>query len=206
MRHYWWLKGGRVSLSHMKNLSPIQKSFFFLQGENSCLHQCFVLVFLFCLALGFCCCCYCLSVWFFFFLLMTFWWWFYYQKAHGEEESSRCIMCPAWQRVRLVGNLSHNLQVAHLCVPSLLLTLSCTPHYLQDLQPNEFERTLDRQSRHLDFLFSLGNLSPPVTICFIHAKTGFKHHVAATNSATMIPKDISVSQKSPYLALLALGK
>lgn len=143
---------------------------------------------------------------FFFFLLMTFWWWFYYQKAHGEEESSRCIMCPAWQRVRLVGNLSHNLQVAHLCVPSLLLTLSCTPHYLQDLQPNEFERTLDRQSRHLDFLFSLGNLSPPVTICFIHAKTGFKHHVAATNSATMIPKDISVSQKSPYLALLALGK
>lgn len=51
MRHYWWLKGGRVSLSHMKNLSPIQKSFFFLQGENSCLHQCFVLFFLFCLVL-----------------------------------------------------------------------------------------------------------------------------------------------------------
>lgn len=160
----------------MTNLRPIQKCLFsFLQIGNLCLHQCFV--------------------------LMAFWCCSCHQKVHGEEENSRFIVVSGgWQRISF-----RKPQVAHLCVPSLLLTLSCRPYHLQQLQPDRFERTPDRQSRHLDFLFPLGKLLSPVTTCFIHDEAGFKSHVAAMKSCTVIPKDTLVSWKSPYLALLALG-
>lgn len=183
----WDIIGGwrevKGPLPCVTNLSPVQKGFFsFLQGESPCLHQCFV--------------------------LMTFWCWFCHQKVHGEEENSRCIVHPEWQRVRLAGTFVPQPPDSPLVCPQFVA--DPLPHTLAS--PAVVARQLWKDSWQAKQALWL-SVSPWQTIVPIHdikttyficAKPGFKCHVAATKPSTAILKDVSVSQKSSYLVLLAL--